>query len=197
MPRAGLTRARVAWVAADVADEVGLERLTLAAVAQRLGVSAPALYKHVAGLDALQRDVAVLALGELTSALSAETVGRSGADALRGLADAYRAYGAAHPGRLAASVRAPAPGDAEHAAAGERALAVLVAVLSGYGIREADMVDALRILRASLHGFAVLDTSGGFGLPRDVEATYARYIETLDAGLRSWALTGGPTGAGP
>ena len=128
MPRAGLTRARVASVAADVADEVGLERLTLAAVAQRLGVSGPALYKHVAGLDALQRDVAVL---------------------------------------------------------------------KGYGIREEDMVDALRIMRASLHGFAVLDTSGGFGLPREVEATYARYIDTLDAGLRSWALTSAPTGAGP
>jgi AcrR family transcriptional regulator len=197
MPRAGLTRARVASVAAEVADEVGLERLTLAAVAQRLGVSGPALYKHVAGLDALQRDVAVLAIGELTAALSAATVGRSGSDALRGLADAYRAYAGAHPGRLAASVRAPAPGDAEHAAASERALAVLVAVLKGYGIREEDMVDALRIMRASLHGFAVLDTSGGFGLPRDVEATYARYIDTLDAGLRSWALTSGPTGAGP
>src|SRR4051812_50226135 len=63
MPRAGLTRARVASVAAEVADEVGLERLTLAAVAQRLGVSGPALYKHVAGLDALQRDVAVVAGG--------------------------------------------------------------------------------------------------------------------------------------
>jgi AcrR family transcriptional regulator len=180
-------------VAADVADEVALERLTLAAVAQRLGVSGPALYKHVAGLDALQRDVAVLALGELTAALSAATVGRSGADALRGLAEAYRTYGGAHPGRLAASVRAPGPGDAEHAAAGERALAVL----SGYGIREEDLVDALRIVRASLHGFAVLDVSGGFGLPRDVEATYARYVETLDAGLRSWALSGGPLGAGP
>jgi AcrR family transcriptional regulator len=184
-------------VAADVADEVGLERLTLASVAQRLGVSGPALYKHVAGLDALQRDVAVLALGELTAALSAATVGRSGADALRGLAEAYRAYGGAHPGRLAASVRAPAPGDAEHAAAGERALAVLVAVLSGYGIRDEDMLDALRILRASLHGFAVLDLGGGFGLPRDVEATYARYVATLDAGLRSWTLTGASPDPGP
>jgi AcrR family transcriptional regulator len=197
MPRAGLTRARVASVAADVADEVGLERLTLAAVAQRLGVSGPALYKHVAGLDALQRDVAVLAIGELTEALSAATVGRSGPDALRGLADAYRAYARAHPGRLAASVRAPAPGDEEHVAAAEKALAVLVAVLTGYGIREEDLVDALRIVRASLHGFAVLDVSGGFGLPRDVAATYARYIETLDAGLRSWALTTGRPGAGP
>ena len=37
VPRAGLTHERIAVTAAEVADEVGLERLTLAAVAQRLG----------------------------------------------------------------------------------------------------------------------------------------------------------------
>ena len=52
VPRAGLNPDRIAAVAAEVADEVGLERLTLAMVASRLGVSGPALYKHVAGLDA-------------------------------------------------------------------------------------------------------------------------------------------------
>jgi hypothetical protein len=41
-------------------------------------------------------------------------------------------------------------------------------------------------VRAALHGFAVLETSGGFGLPRDVDATYERYVGALDAGLRSW-----------
>jgi AcrR family transcriptional regulator len=188
MPRAGLTRDRIAAVAAQVADEAGLGRLTLAAVAQRLNVSGPALYKHVAGLDALQRDLAVLALRELTAALSAATVGRSGPDALRALAGAYRDYAREHPGRLAASVRAPARGDAEHHAASDAALAVLVAVLSGYDIAPDDLVDALRAVRAWLHGFAVLETAGGFGLPRDVDASYARYVETLDAGLRAWAL---------
>ena len=186
MPRAGVTRAGITAVAAELADEVGLDSVTLAAIAQRLGVSGPAMYKHVAGLDALRRDLAVLAVDEIAAALSAAAVGRSGTDALRGLAYAYRAYAKAHPGRLAASVRAPAPGDEEHAAASDRALAVLVAVLRGYGIREADTVDALRTLRAALHGFAVLEAAGGFGLPRDVDATYERYVATLDAGLRSW-----------
>ena len=78
------------------------------------------------------------------------------------------------------------PGDEEHVAASDRALAVLVAVLRGYGIREDDMIDALRTVRAALHGFVVLELAGGFGLPRDIDASYARYVLTLDRGLRGW-----------
>lgn len=192
MPRAGLTPDRIATVAADIADEVGLERLTLAMVASRLGVSGPALYKHVAGLDALRRDIAVLATRELGTTLGASVVGRSGADALRRLAHAYRAYARAHPGRLAASLRAPAPGDDEHIAASDSALAVLTAVLEGYGVGDADMIDALRVVRGGLHGFAAIEAAGGFGLPRDVDGSFERYLDTLDAGLRSWTHASPP-----
>jgi AcrR family transcriptional regulator len=185
--RAGLTRHRVTAEAASLSDEVGLERVTLAAVAQRLGVSGPALYKHVEGLDGLQRDLAVLALRELTERLSAVTVGRARGDALRALADAYRSYATAHPGRAAAAVRAPAPDDAEHADAAEAAVGILAAILSGYDITGSDAVDAIRTLRAAMHGFTTLESSGGFGLPESVDATYARMIDTLDAGFASWA----------
>ena len=64
LPRAGLTQARVVDEAVDFADEVGLSKLTLAALAKRLGVREPSLYKHVDGMDALQRDIA---LGQGTS----------------------------------------------------------------------------------------------------------------------------------
>src|SRR2546429_316210 len=68
MPRAGLTPERIISAAATVADEVGLDRLTLAAVAQRCGVSLPGLYKHVSGLDEVRRGIALLAVRELTGA---------------------------------------------------------------------------------------------------------------------------------
>src|SRR5205814_2140053 len=116
VPRAGLNAERVAAEAAAVADEVGLDRLTLAAVAQRLGVSLPSLYKHVRGLDGLRRDLSVLSVRELTGVLSAAAVGRSGRDGLVAIAAAYREYARAHPGRAAATVRAPDPGDAEYLA---------------------------------------------------------------------------------
>jgi hypothetical protein len=39
--------------AAQMADEIGLSHLTLAAPADRLGVRYPSLYKHVDGMDGL------------------------------------------------------------------------------------------------------------------------------------------------
>jgi AcrR family transcriptional regulator len=186
MPRVGLTPQRVVEEAGAVADAAGLDRLTLAAVAERFGVAIPSLYKHVNGLDGLRRDLAVLAVRELTAALSRAAVGRAGRDALHAMAAAYRAYATAHPGRYAASVRAPAPGDAEHQAAADDALAVFRAVLAGYGINGADAIDAIRGLRAALHGFVALEAAGGFGLPQSVDASYRRLVDALDAALTAW-----------
>jgi AcrR family transcriptional regulator len=192
MPRVGLTQRRVVEEAGAVADAGGLERLTLAAVAERFGVAIPSLYKHVDGLDGLRRDLAVLAVRELTAALSRAAVGRAGRDALHGIAGAYRAYATAHPGRYAATVRAPAPGDAEHQAAAEDALAVFRAVLAGYGISGPDAIDAIRGLRAALHGFVALEAAGGFGLPQSVDASYHRLVDALDAALTAWPAAGPP-----
>ncbi|MEV1287458.1 TetR-like C-terminal domain-containing protein [Micromonospora sp. NPDC049679] len=187
MPRAGLTPQRVVAEAAAVADEVGLDRLTLAAVAQRLGVSLPGLYKHVRGLDGLQRDLALLGVRELAAAMSAAGVGRAGRDALHAIAAAYRSYAKRCPGRYAASVRAPSADDGEHIAASEAVVGVAAAVLRAYGIAGADAVDAIRSLRAALHGFVTLETAGGFGLPQSVDATFTRLVDALDTAFTSWA----------
>ena len=177
---------RVAAEAAAVADEVGLDRLTLARVADGLGVSLPSLYKHVRGLDGLKRDLAVLGVRELTSALSRAAVGRAGRDALHAIADAYRDYATAHPGVAAASVRAPNRGDAEHLAAGDAVLAILFAVLAGYGVTGDDAIDAIRSLRAAMHGFVTLEAAGGFSLPQSMDASYRRLIDSLDTAFHAW-----------
>src|SRR5271169_3535123 len=114
MPRAGLTPERIISEAATVADEVGLDRLTLAAVAQRCGVSLPGLYKHVKGLDEVRRGIAITAVRDLTSVTAAAAAGVSGRAALHAVSVAYRSYALRHPGRYAASVIAPAEGDQEY-----------------------------------------------------------------------------------
>ena len=187
MPRAGVTHDRIVAEAAILIDEVGLERLTLAAIAQRFGVTLPSLYKHVDGLDALKRDLAVHGLRELTAALSAAAVGRARSEALHAIADAYRDYAGTHPGLSAAAVRAPDADDAEHVAASEAAYVVLLAVLDGYGIAGEDAVDAVRSLRAVMHGFVTLEAAGGFGMPQSVDATYRRLIDALDTSFGAWS----------
>jgi len=187
VPRAGLTPTRVVAEAADVADEVGLDRLTLAAVAGRLGVSLPSLYKHVRGADDLRRHLAVLGLDELTLELSRASVGTAGRDALHAVAGAYRRYAHRRPGLIAATLQAPDPDDAEHLKAATLTLEVLSAALRGYRLDEAQEIDAIRSLRAVLHGFVTLEAAGGFGLPRSVEATFARLIDGLDLTFTSWS----------
>jgi AcrR family transcriptional regulator len=186
VPRAGLNREKIAATAAAVADEAGLDRLTLAAVAQRCGVSLPGLYKHVGGLDAVKRDIAVLAVRELTADLASRAAGLAGRDALLAIAHAYRGYAVAYPGRYAASVRAPAPGDGEHAEVGAAAIGVLAAVLKGYRIEGEDAIDAIRMLRAALHGFVSLEAAGAFALPQAVDASFTRLVDALHTAWTTW-----------
>lgn len=186
MPRAGLSTARVAEEAAKVADAVGFDQLTLAAVAQRFGVALPSLYKHVSGLDALKREVAVLGLRELGAELSRATVGKAKGDALRGLASAYRAYARRCPGRYAATQRAPDRRDPELTAASDEVLQVVLAVLAGFGLKNQDAIDATRALRSALHGFVALETTGGFGLPRDVNRSFERMVDGVERMFAAW-----------
>jgi AcrR family transcriptional regulator len=192
VPRAGLTPEVVGAEAARLADEVGYDRITLAAIADRFGVAVPSLYKHVDGLGGLQHSVSVLAVRELGAALDAAIGIATGDDALRLLADAYRNYARAHPGRYAATIRAPDPDDGELKAASDAVLEVVFRVLSGYGLAGNDAIDATRALRAALHGFISLEAAGGFGMPRDVDRSYDRLIEALAAALRNWNSNSNP-----
>jgi AcrR family transcriptional regulator len=176
VPRAGLRRDVLGAAAADIADEGGWAELTLAAVAARFGVRQPSLYKHVGSLAQLRRDVSVLGARELHKELSAAAVGRSGTDALLAMADAYRTFAQAHPGRYAASVVAPAAGDAEHEAIAVEMARTVAAVLGAYQLGADDQVHAIRALRSLMHGFASLQAAGGFALPQDLDESYHRMV---------------------
>lgn len=186
MPRAGLTADRVVREAELLADEVGLAHLSLAALATRLGVQPPSLYKHIAGQDALHRLLEVRAKAELAEVMRNAAVGRARGAAVRALAHAYRRWAADHPGRYSSTLRAPDPLDDDALAASDRAVRVLFDILAGYGLHGDDAVDATRACRAALHGFVSLEAAGGFGLPVDVDRSYERLIDALDVSLSGW-----------
>jgi AcrR family transcriptional regulator len=183
VPRAGLTPERVTQAAADLADEAGWVRFTLADLAERLGVRQPSLYKHVDSLDALRRRVATLAVTEMGEDLMRAAAGRSGRDALLAIAIAYRDYAHQRPGRYAVSVVAPAEGDEAHIAAGAAVIDALLAVLRGYDLRDEDAIHAIRELRAVMHGFVSLEAAGAFAMPVDLDESYRRMILSVEAGL--------------
>ncbi len=185
--KARLDRATVVQAAAELVDAEGLEHLTLAALAARLGVRTPSLYNHVTGLDGLRRDVALLAVRELQERLARAAIGKAGDAAVVALADAYRAFAREHPGRYAASLRAPALDDSEFQAVAAAVVAIIVAVLAFYDLHGDDAVHAVRGLRSILHGFVALEAAGGFELPLDRDESYRRLVRVFIEGLRRGA----------
>lgn len=195
MARAGLSHAAVVRIAVDLVDAggpTGFADLTLAKVAAQAGVATPSLYKHVGSLAALRREVAVVSVEDYTRALTDATVGLAGPDAVAALAHATRRYARAHPGRYAAVQVAPDPddpADAALSAAASRSVQVVAAVLRGFALPEDRTIDAIRSVRASLHGFVALELGGGFRLPDDLDQSFEVHVRAMLAGLA--ALTGG------
>jgi hypothetical protein len=46
-------------------------------------------------------------------------------------------------------------------------------------------------MRASLHGFVTLETTGGFGLPQAINRSFDRLVDGLVAALESDSYRGG------
>ncbi|WP_291052873.1 TetR/AcrR family transcriptional regulator [Herbiconiux sp.] len=186
MPRAGLDAATVTEAGAALADEIGLDRLSMSVVAERLGVKPPSLYKHVDSLATLTHRIAILGATEVGDELRDALQGVSGRAALTAAAQTLRRYVKEHPGRYAATTGArPIGPDDPLVPAVERTLTSLGAVLSGYEIDPADTIHALRMLRSILHGFATLDAADGFQIDTDVDESFAWMIGFIDHGLRT------------
>jgi AcrR family transcriptional regulator len=178
--------------AAELADEVGPDQLTMAALADRLGVRQPSMYKHVASLDALRQLIAKQGMAEAGEALGRAAIGLARDDALIAMAHAWRAWARDHPGRYQLAERAPAPGEAEHQAASDRFVAVIAAVMAGYGIYGDDAIDAIRVFRSALHGFVSLEANGGFGIPVSVDRSFDRLVHALVRAMSSWSTASEP-----
>ncbi|MFE3454017.1 TetR/AcrR family transcriptional regulator [Nonomuraea sp. NPDC059194] len=186
MARAGLTTDRVATAAADLADRIGFDKVTISALARGFGVKDASLYSHVRNLQDLRNKVAMIAARDMAERIVPAVAGRAGKDALVAFAHAYRDYALAHPGRYAAGQSQLPPELVAESQAHQRVFEACYALLRGYGLSEPDMTDAVRVLRSAFHGFVSLEASGGFGHPRDVGASWERAIDALHSMLEHW-----------
>lgn len=186
VPDGALDRKTLAFVAADIADRDGLLKLTLSNVARAVGRHVSSLYGHVDGLDALRREVALLTLDELGTALWEAALGRSGETALRALAAVQRRYILEHPGRSEALLTYQRNDDQEMVQLGRRMAEPFYATLRSFGLDDDAVVQAHRTISALLHGLAVKETAGLYGKAAAADETFEQAI-----GLFVDALTRG------
>lgn len=184
MARNRIDPTELTGLALEMIDTRGTDELTLAALAEELGVQSSALYTHIDGVDGLRQHLSVEATQRLGNCLRDAAVGRSGEIALRAVANAYRDFAERHPGQYTASLVPPDPTDPDMISAVESIVSVIARVLEGYGFEGDDAVHASRAVRSAIHGFVTLEAAESFTSFAGIDASFEQLLELLSHGLR-------------
>ncbi len=187
MPRANLDAEVVTQAAAAIVEVEGLAALTLARVATDLGVASPSLYKHVAGLADLTGRVTTLAIRRMSDALAAVDTGHGARCGLVALADAYRRFAIQHAELYALTQNATECASDNQRIEIARALKIFGTIAARYGLRDATSINAIRMVRAALHGFVDIERRGGFQMHQDIDESFFMLVDMLDAALSGLA----------
>ncbi len=186
-PARRLNTSYVVECAGRIADAEGIDAVTLTRVANELGVRQPALYRHVDGIEGLWKSLALRARELLVIELTQAGIGRSGEDAVRAVAAAWRQFVHDRPGLYTATDRVAIVGDSELEASLDRVVGVLALVLGRYTLDPAEAVHAARSLRSALHGFVVLEKDHGHPEPFGLDESFERLVTLLVAGVQAMA----------
>lgn len=180
----GLDRERVVAAAADLVDTEGIEALTFARLAERLGVRYQSLYSHVGSPDGLQRELQRKYCVEFRDVTQRAAIGLARREALHAIAIAAWRYALAHPGLAAVHLRR-GTGDPELREVFEDTSTALLTVLRTYGLSETEVLHWRRAFSVLTLGFATLENAQTLRPSPPVQGTITRIVDsfadTLDA----------------
>ncbi|WP_411346931.1 TetR/AcrR family transcriptional regulator [Paenibacillus sp. WLX2291] len=183
-PRIGLTLDLIVKTASEIADEYGIQYITLAVVAKKLNVRSPSLYNHVDGLPGLRRAMALKGLEQLREMTMQAAVGRSRDTAIREVARAYLQFVRTQPGLYEATFYQPEQDDEPLHNVSNQLLELWFQILREFELTDDGLVHAARGLRSVLHGFSSLERNQGFGLNVDVNTSFEMIITAYLHGLQ-------------
>ncbi|HTI23972.1 MAG TPA: TetR/AcrR family transcriptional regulator [Kutzneria sp.] len=182
-----LSRERIVRAAIELADEQGLDALSMARLAERLGCATMSLYRHVASKDELQAVMFDAALGEPRPAKS-DAGWRAGLETwARALLAVYRR----HPWMPRMEVTGPPLSPVQLAW-----LEVGLVLLQGTALPAIERMSVMLLVSGYVRNEARMAVQGGDSTPETVEQV-ARLIDAdrfpaLSAIIESGAFTAAP-----
>jgi AcrR family transcriptional regulator len=164
----------IVGAAREILETDGIAGLTMQAVAERVGVRAPSLYKHVSDREDLVRLVSEATIADLGARLRV-----TAAPGILEIARAFRAFAHERPaGYQLIFASGPRPSAQSLVVAIEPVLRA-TAELAG----PEHALDAARTMTAWANGFIGMELSGAFALGGDIDAAWeyglARLVDAI------------------
>lgn len=155
-------------VARDLLEDRGWDSVTMRGIAERMGIRAPSLYKHVAGKDEMRTALVAVGFVETAEAFRA-AIDANPDEPLAALGRAYRSWALAHPHLYVLMHDGPLDRDALPDGVEDAAAAPLVEACGGDG-------DVARAVWAFAHGMTSLELAGRFPPGADLDTAWSSGI---------------------
>lgn len=156
--------------ARELVEEEGPDSLSMRRLAERLGIRAPSIYKHLPDKQALE--AALISAGFEEAAAQFEEAVRGAHEPLAALGTAYRAFAHDHPHLYRLMTERPLPRERLTPGVEERAAAPLVAAVGGDE-------HLARAVWAFAHGMVILELNERFPPGADLDAAWSRGISAF------------------
>jgi AcrR family transcriptional regulator len=175
--RARTSQSDVVAAGRELLEAGGLDAVTMQAIAERVGIRAPSLYKRFSGRGDLIAAIGASVLADLGEEL-APFVDLEPAAGVRALAEGFRRFALDHPRSYELIFMSLPPGSRppeDMNATAARPLVELAGRLAGPD----HALEAARLITAFAHGFVSMELSGAFRLGADVDAAYRYGVDVL------------------
>lgn len=180
-----VNKAAVIGTACEIADEKGLNNVSLKAVAEKLGIKTPSLYNHIESLEELLREAAHKGMREMNAELLKSAVGKSGASAMREIALGYQRYMLWHPGVYETIQWAVWNGNEQTAAIFAEYTDMLRAVIASLGFEEQATDELIRLFAGFLHGYNTMRLGFAKKEPEAAKKELCDAVDTLILGAEA------------
>ncbi|MBW4621384.1 MAG: TetR/AcrR family transcriptional regulator [Cyanosarcina radialis HA8281-LM2] len=176
-----LTKQDAIAAAIECIDREGASALGVSRVARFLGITPPAIYKHLESGAALQKATAIELwrqyLTKCQTTIAEKTIT---SDLLKQLGHFTRNFAKTYPGRYEVMMQVQLlPSEPEAAAIIQECLNFLRQALNAYELNDTQLIDAMRMLNAAIYGFIALERAGLMTLERSCDRSYDVMLEAL------------------
>lgn len=178
-----VNKAAVLQAASEIADEQGLNNVSLKAIAEKLGIKTPSLYNHINSLDDLLRDIAHTGMLAMNSRMTQVSIGSVGDAAIKKVGVEYLNYMIEHPGIYETIQWATWHGTEETARIYNDYINLLKVLLRSCNIQEDHIEEALNLITAVFHGYTTLQLRYAFSEPEKVRNQLLDAIDTVLKGI--------------
>ena len=185
MARMGLDKDIIIYRAAQLANNVGLDNITLKALANDLNIQPPSLYNHISGLDDLKKELMLYGWLQMEDQILEAVAGISGYNAIEVMCRTVFEYATTNPGVFNAMVWYNKFENDETNNATKKLFPVVLKVFSSLNISQEDSDHLVRTFRSFLEGFALLVNHNAFGNPISINDSFELSLKVLMAGMKA------------